>query len=261
MDLATRLRRALTSAGVVTVIAGALAAAVQQPLWSSSPVLAAVNTLLAAALALFGTVRYRRFQRRIDEQSRALAASWAERRELEQLLHDGAQTRLSALTMRLGAARSRSDEPTGKVLADAQAQLDLALSELRELAHGIHSAMLTESGLGPALESAASRYGIPLRVAVPSRRFDPATEALAYYVVCWVLTDYLQTTDEAVDVNATLAASELRLRVSAADSPGTSVTELLGSPIALRVRAAGGTVSIIESPSGRARVEVRLPHR
>ncbi|MFG1927924.1 sensor histidine kinase [Cryptosporangium sp. NPDC048952] len=255
------VRRALTSSWVVTVVAGALAAAVQQPLWSGEPLLAAGNTLLAAAFAFVGIVRYRRFQRRIDEQSRALAASWAERRELEQLLHDGAQTRLSALTMRLGAARSGTDEHAGQVLKDAQAQLDLALSELRELAHGIHSAMLTESGLGAALEAKASRHRVPVRVTVPEDRFDPAAEALAYYVVSWVLTDYLQTTDEVVDVNATMAGSELRLRVSARNAPRPDVTELLGSPIALRVRAAGGTVSIIESSGGRARVEVRIPCR
>ncbi|WP_051571685.1 sensor histidine kinase [Cryptosporangium arvum] len=255
------VRRALTSPWAVTAVAGALAAAVQQPLWAGNALLAAVNTVLAAGFALLGIVRYRKFQRRIDEQSRALAASWAERRELEQLLHDGAQTRLSALTMRLGAARNSSDERSGRVLADAQAQLDLALNELRELAHGIHSAMLTESGLGAALESRASRQGVPMRVAVPAERFDPAAEALAYYVVCWVLTDYLQTTDEVVDVNATVTGAELHLRVSARSAPRPDVAVLLGSPIALRVRAAGGTVSIAESPSGRARVEVRIPCR
>lgn len=243
------------------MVAAALAAAIQQPLWSGEPALAAVNTLLAVAVAFFGIVRYRRFQRRIDEQSRALAASWAERRELEQLLHDGAQSRLSALTMRLGAARSGSDEKTGRVLADAQAQLGLALNELRELAHGIHSAMLTESGLGPALESAASRYGIPVRVAVPAERFDPAAEALAYYVVCWVLTEYVRTTDDVVDVRATLTGRELGMRVHAGGTAQPDARELLGSPIALRVRAAGGTVSIAGAPDGRARVEVRIPCR
>ncbi|SHN44451.1 Signal transduction histidine kinase [Cryptosporangium aurantiacum] len=199
-------------------------------------------------------------------QSRALEAGWAERRELEQLLHDGAQTRLSALTMRLGAARSRTDAQAGEVLADAQAQLGLALRELRELAHGIHSMTLTESGLGVALESAGGRYGIPVRVAVPPGRFTPTTEALAYYVVCWMLTRYIQRADGVVDVTATTDGVQLQLRITGRPDPCASAqrpsaAEALDSSIALRVRAAGGSLSITELPTDRLVVDVDLPCR
>ncbi|GAA3394441.1 sensor histidine kinase [Cryptosporangium minutisporangium] len=195
-------------------------------------------------------------------QSRALEAGWAERRELEQLLHDGAQTRLSALTMRLGAARSRTDAQAGQVLADAQAQLGLALRELRELAHGIHSTTLTESGLGVAVESAAGRYGIPVRVVVPPGRFAPTAEALAYYVVCWMLTAYIHRADGVVDVIATTDGVRLRLRITGRTDPCArrlTADEALESSIALRVRAAGGALSITELPTADFVVDVDLP--
>jgi len=225
-------------------------------------VLVTVVPAVVAAAALAATVQLWRAQRRVAEQSRALEATWAERRELEQLLHDGAQTRLSALTMRLGAARSRSDAQAGQVLADAQAQLGLALSELRELAHGIHSMTLTESGLGVALESAASRYRIPVRVVAPAGRFSPAAEALAYYVVCWVLTEYVRAPEGAIDVTATRDGDRLRLRIDGRRAvPGLRAAAALDSSMALRVRAAGGTLSIDDSPSGRLRVDVSVPSR
>ncbi|MFI5959231.1 sensor histidine kinase [Cryptosporangium sp. NPDC051539] len=184
-------------------------------------------------------------------QARALQAGWAERRELEQLLHDSAQTRLSALTVRLGVARSHeTDEKAVRVLADAQEQLGLALRELRELAHGIHSMTLTESGLGPALEAAASRYGVPVVVTVPPGRFDPDAEALAYYVACWLFASYQ---DGSVDISGTLAGDRLGLRISGS---GADADAVLNSSIALRVRAAGGVLTT----SGTT-VDVSIPRR
>ncbi|TQS42397.1 histidine kinase [Cryptosporangium phraense] len=182
-------------------------------------------------------------------QARALQAGWAERRELEQLLHDSAQTRLSALTVRLGVARSHeTDERAGRVLADAQAQLGLALRELRELAHGIHSMTLTESGLGPALDAAASRYGVPALITVPPERLAPDAETLAYYAACWVFANHRRG---GVEVVGTLSDGVLRLRIDGADLAGTD-----SSAMALRIRAAGGLLTISESA-----VDVTVPSR
>ncbi|TQS41540.1 sensor histidine kinase [Cryptosporangium phraense] len=132
---------------------------------------------------------------------------WAERRRLEQNLHDGAQHRLAALTMRLGAAsatvplESRAQDLVGEI----QDEIREVLRELRELADGIHPSTLTEAGLGPALEAVADRFPVPVTITAPARRFPPVVEAVAYYSTTEVLTI----------VTRQLNAAEIRVEVSA----------------------------------------------
>jgi signal transduction histidine kinase len=128
-----------------------------------------------------------------DARARYLRSGLEERRRLERDLHDGAQQRLVALSLQLGLAKSRiatDPEAAGELLEAARAELGHALEELRELARGIHPAILTDRGLDAALEALADRA--PVRVAVdetPAERLPGAVEAAAYFVVAESLTN------------------------------------------------------------------------
>jgi signal transduction histidine kinase len=129
-------------------------------------------------------------------------AGIAERRRLERNLHDGAQQRLVALSLQLGIARARlpHDPDAGAEILDAaRAELVLALGELREIARGIHPAVLTERGLGPALEALADRASIPVELdELPAERLPACVEATAYYVVSEALTNIARYADAQV---------------------------------------------------------------
>jgi signal transduction histidine kinase len=120
-------------------------------------------------------------------RARIVQAGDAERRRLERNLHDGAQQRLVSLALGLRLAESRlPDDPAAaaELLATASDELALSLEELRELARGIHPAILTERGLGPAVEALATRATLPVVVnAVPEERLPEPIEAAAFYVV------------------------------------------------------------------------------
>ena len=120
-------------------------------------------------------------------RARIVQAGDAERRRLERNLHDGAQQRLVTLALVLRLAASRvADDPgaAAELLAQASDELALSLEELRELARGIHPAILTDRGLTPALEALATRATLPVEVnGLPPERLPEAIEAAAFYVV------------------------------------------------------------------------------
>src|SRR5215213_2450038 len=126
-------------------------------------------------------------------RARLVEASVAERRRLERNLHDGAQQRLVTLALHLRLAQEcLPDDPTTAeaILAGAGEDLMIALAELRELARGLHPAVLTDRGLAPALKSLASRAPFPVKiVGVPPRRLTESVEAAVYYVVAESLTN------------------------------------------------------------------------
>jgi signal transduction histidine kinase len=151
----------------------------------------------AASLALQNERLDAELRSKVEElrasRERMLRIGLEERRRLERDLHDGAQQRLvsMALNMRLARGRLREDPGGAEDLLDGAAgELEAALGELRELARGIHPALLSERGLDAALEMLARRA--PLRVdlaAVPSERLPEAVELAAYYVVAEALTN------------------------------------------------------------------------
>ena len=109
-----------------------------------------------------------------------------ERRRLERNLHDGAQQRLVALAVQLRVLEKRLGEPDKALamLRGAAEELEHALAELRELARGLHPAVLADRGLAPALETLASRSPLPLYVeGVPEQRLAEPVEAAVYFVV------------------------------------------------------------------------------
>ena len=129
-------------------------------------------------------------------RARLVEAGDAERRRLERDLHDGAQQRLVSLSLALRLLRTRlagspdADPEAIAAAEDAAAQLKLAIGELRELARGIHPAILTEAGLGPAITALAERSAVPASIeTLPDRRLPMAVEATAYFVVSEALAN------------------------------------------------------------------------
>src|SRR5262249_44729323 len=124
-------------------------------------------------------------------RSRIVEAADEARRRLERDLHDGAQTGLANLGIGLRLARGKLDDPAeaGALLDEAIEQLVQVTRELRELARGIHPAVLTQGGLAPALATLAGSSRVPARLrAVPERRMPAPVEATVYFLVAEALT-------------------------------------------------------------------------
>jgi signal transduction histidine kinase len=183
-------------------------------------------------------------------RQRIVEAGDAERRRIERDLHDGAQQRLVALAMRLEAARGRPDD--GQALIDATtAELAVAIAEVRQLARGLHPAILSEAGLTAAVESLAERTPIPVEVHGEEVRYPDAVEATAYFVVAEALTNvarYASATHATVTLRGTGAALLVEVRDDgrggADASAGSGIRGLQD-----RVAAVGGTFEV-ESPHG-----------
>jgi signal transduction histidine kinase len=166
----------------------------------------------AASLALQNDRLEAELRSKVEElrasRQRMLRIGLEERRRLERDLHDGAQQRLvsMALNMRLARARLRDDPGSAEDLLDGAAgELDAALEELRELARGIHPALLSERGLETALEILARRAPVPVQLGrVPGERLPEAVELVAYFVVAEALTNvakYAAASRATVDIN------------------------------------------------------------
>jgi len=128
-----------------------------------------------------------------DASARILAAADDERRRIERDLHDGAQQRLVALNVLLGVVESKlGSDPTAAapLVARAREEAQEAVKELRELARGIHPALLADRGLMAALEALAGRAPFPVRIeGVPEHRLPNAVEATIYFITAEALTN------------------------------------------------------------------------
>ncbi len=199
-----------------------------------------------------------------ESRQRIVEASDAGRRRIERDLHDGAQQRLVAvvLELRMLEGRLASDHPAHDELAKATGDLQEALAELRELARGIHPAILTEQGLAPALESLVQRSNVAAElVEAPDERLPALVEAAAYYVVAEALTNvsrYARATR--VVVSARLEDGSLCLEVADDGVGGADVSKGSGlRGLGDRVAALSGTLEV-DSPEERGtRIAVRLP--
>jgi signal transduction histidine kinase len=145
--------------------------------------------------------------------------SWRQRRRLERDLHDGAQQRLVslALTLRMAREKLESDATEAARLLDrSREELDEALRELRELARGIHPAVLSDHGLGAAIESLARRAPLPVEVGeLPAGRLPEQVELAAYFVVSEALTNVAKYASASrASVSATLLGGRLTVEVS-----------------------------------------------
>jgi signal transduction histidine kinase len=198
-------------------------------------------------------------QARLDElresRARIVEAEDSARRKLERDLHDGAQQRLVGLALDLRLARSRlSEDPDGAaaLLDQAQADLARATEELRELARGIHPAVLSDRGLGAAVDALAARAPFPVDVdaRVGGRLPDPV-EAAAYFVVAEALTNVVRHA-AADHAEVGIRQDNGRLRVEVRDD-GTGGADATGSGLrglSDRVTALEGSLEV-DSHTGR----------
>ena len=188
-------------------------------------------------------------------RARIVEASAAERRRLERNLHDGAQQRLVTLAVHLRIAQeSLREDPAAAeaMLADIGEELKVALAELRELARGLHPAVLTDRGLGPALQSLANRAPFPVEIiGVPPQRLDEGVEAAVYYLVAESLTNaakHAEASEARVEIEATDAEVVVAIRDNGSGGAGMSRGSGLRG-LADRIEALGGRFEL-ESPSG-----------
>jgi len=199
-------------------------------------------------------------------RARIVEAGDAERRRLERDLHDGAQQRLVTMALPLSMARARleqaPDPALAPVLEDLASNLSLALAELRELARGIHPAILTEQGLGAALASLAERSPVPARVVTaPPERLPANVEATAYFIVSEALANAAKHSGAGL-VTISVACGQGQLEVSITDD-GVGGADAAGgsglSGLEDRAAAVGGTLEVHSPPGSGTRVVARLP--
>jgi PAS domain S-box-containing protein len=200
-----------------------------------------------------------------DSRARLVAAADEERRRVERNLHDGAQQRLVTVALHLHLIKRRLETDPAEVaqLVDAaQAELTLALEEIRELVRGLHPRLLSDRGLRPALAGLAERALLPVELAeLPDERLPAPVEAAAYYVVAEALANAAKHSHASlVTVRVTPNASCTRVEVrddgvGGADPQGSGLRGL-----ADRVAALGGTLDV-RSPSGSGTtILAELPH-
>ena len=198
-------------------------------------------------------------------RARIVEAGDAERRRLERNLHDGAQQRLVSLALQLRLTQSalerRPDDVLG-LLVEAQAELARALDELRELARGIHPAILTDRGLGPALEAILARAPLPVELLeLPEERLPEQVEAAVYYVVAETITNIAKHAQaESATVAVTLAGSRARVVITDNGIGGADPTGGSGlRGLADRIEALDGGLRIESTPGQGTRIEAQIP--
>jgi signal transduction histidine kinase len=198
-------------------------------------------------------------------RARIVDASDAERRRLERNLHDGAQQRLVTLSLTLRLAHIRvEDDPAqaSELIGHAREELALALAELRELANGLHPAVLSERGLEPALEALAARVPIPVELAAgPLERLPEPVEVAAYYLVSEALTNVVKHS-QASAASVAIAQGGSRAIVEVADD-GIGGADLgAGSGLrglADRIGALAGELTIESPRGGGTRIRAEIP--
>jgi signal transduction histidine kinase len=196
-----------------------------------------------------------------ESRARLVAAGDDTRRRIERDLHDGAQQRLVTLALTLRSHQSTMPAELVDLFGDVASGLDEILDELRELARGIHPAMLSTSGLEPALKGLARRAPLPVNVDVRvPRRLPERIEVAVYYIVAEALTNVAKHAKASVvDIDAETIDAFVRVSVSDDGVGGADPSRgsgLLG--LRDRVQALGGTMSLSSPPSGTCLV-VQLP--
>jgi signal transduction histidine kinase len=222
----------------------------------------------AASLALENERLEAELTVRLDElhssRERLMSAGDAERRKLERDLHDGAQQRFVALALRLRLARAQlpEDAPAAALLDTALDELTVGLKELRELARGIHPAILTDQGLHAALRGLVSRAPVPVEVVrLPEQRLPPPVETAAYFLIAEALT------------NVAKYAHATKATVSVVQDDGHAVVEIsddgvggadpnTGSGLrglSDRVEALHGDLELLSPPGVGTTLRARMP--
>ena len=211
------------------------------------------------------TERERSRQEIRASRARLVEAQDAERRRLERNLHDGAQQRLVSLSLalRLAQAKLSADpEGAGDILTAAGDELAQALAELRELARGIHPAMLTDRGLSAAVESLATTAPLPVELAaMPDERLPAPVEAAAFYVISEALANigkYARASAARISVTRVDGHAVVEVDddgVGGADpASGSGLRGLVD-----RVEALDGTLLVVSPEGGGTRIRAEIP--
>jgi signal transduction histidine kinase len=198
-------------------------------------------------------------------RSRIIAAADAERRRIERDLHDGAQQRLVALSLTLRMAETRAekgDPATADLIRSAGEEAGLALKELRDLARGIHPAILTNRGLAAALDDLATRSAVPVEVTnAPPERLADEVEAAAYFVVSECLANVGKHAGASgATVSVRTEGGLLLVEVADDGSGGADVENGSGiQGLRDRVGALGGRLEIDSPEAAGTRVRATIP--
>jgi signal transduction histidine kinase len=223
----------------------------------------------AAALALQRERLEAELRAKVEEleqsRTRMIRFGMAERRRLERDLHDGAQQRLVSLALDLRLAQDmvrRDPEQVKKVLEGAAEGLGQALEELRELARGIHPALLSDRGLDPAVETLAGRAPLPVEVETTlGDRVPEPVELAAYFVVSEALTNVVKYA-QASQARVRLERENGRVLVEVADDGVGGAEPRRGSGLrglADRISALGGRFEVDSAPGAGTRVRASIP--
>jgi signal transduction histidine kinase len=247
----------------VTLIGDRLAAIVHDPVFLDQPAM-----LEAAGSAARFALENERLQAELraqlaelrESRTRIVRAGDEERRRLERDLHDGAQQRLLAVGMALQLLRSRGDDDA--LLDETEHELQAALRELRELARGIHPAILTDQGLGAAVRTLAERTPIPVEVEEHGDRLPSHLETAGYFVVAEALANVVKHAHatkawvaiERRDGNARIEVRDDGIGGAAGMNGGSGLRGL-----ADRVGALDGRLSIESPQGGGTRVLAEIP--
>ena len=199
-----------------------------------------------------------------ESRARLVAAGDAARRRIERNLHDGAQQRLVTVSLHLNLIERRlasAPDAVPDLLAAAQTELALALEEIRELVRGLHPRILTEHGLGPALQALAERALLPVELLeLPAERLRPAVEAAIYYVVAEALANAAKHA-AATFVTVRVAQEDCGTIVEVADD-GSGGADASGSGLrglADRVAALDGHFAVSSVPGAGTALRAEFP--
>ncbi len=221
----------------------------------------------AARLALFNARLQAEVRAQLEQvrasRTRIVEAGDAERRRVERDLHDGAQQRLLALALSLQIAVDRvpDDPDLQSVLRQARDDARAAVVELRDLARGIHPAILSEAGLAAAVEDLAERTTLPVRVDATPGRFPQSIEVAAYYVIAEALSNIVKHA-AASRVDIAVGATEHELYVEVRDDGVGGARPVGGGGLAGlddRIAAVGGRLQVCSPVGDGTAICARIP--
>jgi signal transduction histidine kinase len=196
-------------------------------------------------------------------RARVIASADESRRRIERNLHDGAQQRLVSLALQLRMIKRAigNDSPAAALLTQAHNELEQALGELRELARGIHPAILTDQGLEAALDALALRAPLPVEITACPQRLPAPVEAAAYYIVSEAITNASKHA-AATRAWVSLRVEDGTLHLSVRDDGVGGADPARGSGLLGlrdRVEALAGTIEIESPPGAGTRLGAAIP--
>jgi signal transduction histidine kinase len=264
-ELAARLRQLgiRSEVGAPVVVDGEVWGALIAGTDEREPLPAGTEDRLARFAALIATAVSNATARSelLASRARIVAAADEQRRRVVRDLHDGAQQRLIHALMTLQLARAGAPPELDRLVGEALEDTRAAIEELRELARGLHPAVLTHRGLAAAVDALADRAPLPVHVDIPEQRYPPSVEAAAYFVAAEALTNIAKYAGAtSAHITATRAAGALRLTVEddgaggARPAPGSGLTGLRD-----RVSALDGTLTVDSPPGAGTRIRATFP--